>query len=147
MPSMRMLARADGSHDMSATAESLEQELMDQIIDCYDDFLRFVMFAFQWGEAGGPLEEHDGPDVWQLGQMDDIKHHLETNPLGIYRDSTSSGHGIGKSTQVAWLILWLMSTRPHLNGIVTANTVKDQNMARARGLAQTINQPPLVQVD
>lgn len=107
---------------MSASAEQLEQQLMDEIIECYDDFHRFVMFAFPWGEPGTELADHDGPDKWQLEQMMDIKHHLETNPLGIYRDGTASGHGIGKSTQCAWIQLWLMSTRPHLNGIITANT-------------------------
>lgn len=107
---------------MSASAADLEQQLADLIEDCYDDLHKFVMLAFPWGEKGTELEDFDGPDTWQLAQMGDIKHHLETNPLGIYRDATASGHGIGKSTQSAWIQLWLMSTRPHLNGIITANT-------------------------
>ncbi len=107
---------------MSATAEDAELVLIDQINQCYDDFYRFVMIAFPWGEKGSELEDFDGPDWWQKDLMDSVKQHLETNPMGIYRDATASGHGIGKSTLCAWLMLWLMSTRPDLNGIITANT-------------------------
>ena len=38
------------------------------------------------------------------------------------RMATASGHGIGKSTIVGWLVCWIMSTRPHCIGTVTANT-------------------------
>lgn len=107
---------------MSLAATDLEKQLIEAIDSFADDFEGFVRFAFPWGEPGTELEDHDGPDKWQLEQMDSIKHHLETNPLGIYRDATASGHGIGKSTQCSWLQLWMMSTRPHLNGIITANT-------------------------
>jgi len=34
----------------------------------------------------------------------------------------ASGHGIGKSALTAWIVLWLMSTRPDSRGTVTANT-------------------------
>jgi len=36
--------------------------------------------------------------------------------------ATASGHGIGKSTLVAWIVDWIMSTRPHCHGTITANT-------------------------
>jgi hypothetical protein len=36
--------------------------------------------------------------------------------------AVSSGHGVGKSVMVAWLVDWIMSTRPHSQGTVTANT-------------------------
>ena len=98
-----------------------EQALIDMIDGCYDDFEAYVRYAFPWGEPG-VLEDHDGPDKWQLDQMDSVRNHLLTNPDGTYRDATASGHGIGKTAQVAWIILWLMSTRPHIAGVVTANT-------------------------
>jgi hypothetical protein len=100
----------------------LEKILMDEIVYCYEDFHRFVMFAFPWGEEGSELQEYDGPDTWQLDLMNSVKEHLQKDPMAIYRDATASGHGIGKSTLCAWIMLWLMSTRPHLNGIITANT-------------------------
>ncbi len=36
--------------------------------------------------------------------------------------AVSSGHGIGKSTVVAWTVIWIMSTRPDAVGTITANT-------------------------
>jgi hypothetical protein len=41
-----------------------------------------------------------------------------TNPVDAIRMATASGHRIGKST----LVVWIMSTRPHCQGTVTANT-------------------------
>ena len=38
------------------------------------------------------------------------------------RRAVASGHGIGKSALTAWIVLWLMSTRPDARGTVTANT-------------------------
>ena len=38
------------------------------------------------------------------------------------RRAISSGHGIGKSAFVAWIILWALSTLPDTRGVVTANT-------------------------
>lgn len=88
---------------------------------CYHDPALFVQTVFPWGEDG-PLKEHDGPDVWQSDQLGRIKKSLSEKPLGTVREAVSSGHGIGKSAQVAWLILWFMCTRVHANGVVTANT-------------------------
>jgi hypothetical protein len=36
--------------------------------------------------------------------------------------ATASGHGIGKSTLVAWIVNWILTTRPLCQGTVTANT-------------------------
>ncbi|MCP4450735.1 MAG: terminase, partial [Planctomycetes bacterium] len=40
----------------------------------------------------------------------------------VIREAIASGHGIGKSALVAWLILWAMSTKVDTKGVVTANT-------------------------
>lgn len=98
-----------------------EQALIDMVDECYDDFESYVRWAFPWGEPG-VLEDHDGPDKWQIDQMDSVRNHLLHTPEDTYRDATASGHGVGKTAQVAWIILWLMSTRPHIAGVVTANT-------------------------
>lgn len=103
-------------------ALNIEQQLAERIASFYDDPLGFVMYAFPWGEKDTPLADHDGPDDWQKEQLQYIANHVRTKPLEILQDATASGHGIGKSAEVAWIILWAMSTRPHLNGIVTANT-------------------------
>ena len=55
-----------------------------------------------------------------------------TVPVHPIRMAVSSGHGIGKSTLVAWIVDWIMSTREHSRGTITANTfgqVKDKTWA------------------
>jgi hypothetical protein len=36
--------------------------------------------------------------------------------------AVASGHGIGKSALVSWLLLWSMTTFEDTKGVVTANT-------------------------
>jgi hypothetical protein len=78
--------------------------------------LRYVQTAFQWGK--GELEGQAGPDLWQT----EVLRAIADFPGEGVRIAVASGHGVGKSALVAWLILWAMSTRPHLAGVVTANT-------------------------
>lgn len=99
-----------------------EDVLVADIEEFYDDPLGFVMYVFPWGEKGGPLEDFDGPDSWQAEQMERIRQRIKENPEYSIREAIASGHGIGKSAEVAWMILWAMSTRPHMSGVVTANT-------------------------
>jgi hypothetical protein len=96
--------------------------LAEDIAQFYDDPYGFVMYAFPWGKKGSALENETGPDIWQRDQLMLIANKVQTDPLGTIRDATASGHGIGKSTEVAWIILWAMSTRRDLAGWVTANT-------------------------
>lgn len=90
------------------------------------DPLGFVLYAFEWGK--GELEGFDGPDEWQRdflsGWGDAIRANGfdGVNPVKAYQVATSSGHGIGKSALTAWVILFIMSTRPFCKGVVTANT-------------------------
>lgn len=101
--------------------------LADEVAECYADPLRFVLTMFPWGEPGG-LEHHPGPDTWQTELLTRIGEEVTKRSFdGVHavapvRVAVSSGHGIGKSTLQAWLVLWLMSTRPHAKGTVTANT-------------------------
>jgi len=44
------------------------------------------------------------------------------SPEEATRLAVASGHGIGKSALVAWIILWAMSTVEDTRGVVTANT-------------------------
>ena len=84
------------------------------------------MWAFDWGY--GELEGFDGPDEWQREQLEEVGRLCRENrfdgvtPVEPQRHSTASGHGIGKSAETSWIILWIMSTRPFAKGIVTANT-------------------------
>lgn len=87
----------------------------------YADPLGFVKYTFDWGQ--GDLAGWEGPDEWQtdfLTQLRDrIKARKDDEPIKV---AVKSGRGIGKTAMEAWLILWLMSTRPHFAGFATANT-------------------------
>jgi hypothetical protein len=98
-----------------------EQQLQEVIASMVYDPLKFVKFAFPWGEPG-VLKEHTGPDTWQTEILTQLGQQLRGESEGAVRFATASGHGIGKSALVAWVILWFISTRPHPQIRVTANT-------------------------
>ena len=112
----------------TVSASSVDLEVLEAIAGCRDDPLGYVMLAFDWRH--GDLADHDGPDVWQRELLEQIGVGTLSLDQAIARSETyeplrfarASGHGIGKSALVAWIILWAMSTRPHLAGVVTANT-------------------------
>lgn len=99
----------------------VEQELLDFIASCHHDPLKFVLGCFPWGEQGTELEKFKGPDKWQLQILRDVRDGLLTLNQAI-QIAVASGHGVGKSALVAWLIYWAMSTMPDTKGVVTANT-------------------------
>ncbi len=107
-------------------AQSYEDMLQEDISGFYASPLRFVLYAFEWDKP--PLVNFGGPDQWQIDIMRSIERQVlenkfdGSNPVPAVREAVASGHGIGKSALTAWLILWLMSTRPHAKGVVTANT-------------------------
>lgn len=80
----------------------------------------FVAYAFPWGEPG-PLAERAGPDVWQQALLESVRDRL-LSPAAAIQHAVASGHGVGKSALVAWLVLWAMATHEDTRGIVTANT-------------------------
>ena len=112
-----------------------ERQITHDIASFYDDFNGYVMYAFPWGEKGTELEEHNGPDKWQKEQQDRVSAAIRADPEGTIREAIASGHGIGKSAEVAWVVLWAMSTRPHLAGVITANTTNQLNTKTWRELA------------
>lgn len=107
----------------------------------YDKPLQFVLFAFEWGSEPAmcvvelpaayrqrfPNCQH-GPDAWACELLEQIGGEVARrgfdgrNAVEPLRMATASGHGIGKSGLTAWLILFIMSTRPNAKGTVTANT-------------------------
>lgn len=111
---------------MTSTAD---EALVDQMADFYADPLGFVMCAYPWGEQGGPLERQTGPFPWQVKFLTELGEAIRSrkfngvDPVKAIRMARSSGHGIGKSTLVAWLVDWAMSTRKNCRISVTANTV------------------------
>ena len=97
-----------------------EQRLIDWLGSVSNDPLAFVMGAFPWGEPETRLANEEGPEEWQRRILILIRNGLPL-PQAIQL-ATASGHGVGKSALVAWVILWSMSTAPNTRGVVTANT-------------------------
>ena len=113
---------------MAEPAKSYEEMLHEAVAEYYDDPLGFVLFAYPWGQKGTFLEQHDGPDVWQAEFLRRLGKHIRDRafdghrPVDPIRMAASKGHGVGGSALAAWVVDFLMSTRPHSQGTVTANT-------------------------
>lgn len=120
---------------------NLDDEIDDLMKLCYADPLRYVMAVFPWNTETSiqivRLQEPwasrfpgcvYGPDVWACEFLDQLGSEIKKrafngrDPVEPIRFSTASGHGIGKSTLVAWLIKFIMDTRPNAVGVVTAVT-------------------------
>jgi hypothetical protein len=89
------------------------------------DPLGFVMFAFPWERPGTALAGEKGPEPWQREVLEKLGSGLRQRDGSAdeaVRLAIASGHGIGKSALVSWIILWALSTLSDTRGIVTANT-------------------------
>lgn len=102
--------------------------------------LDYVMFNFPWKTEESiqmvKLEEpyrsryncEFGPDKWACKFLDELGEEIRKRKfdrkqsVDPIRFSTASGHGIGKSTLVSWLILFIMDCWKDSKGVVTANT-------------------------
>lgn len=105
----------------SASSLSVEDQILEELARLSNDPVDFVRFAFPWGEPGTELEEMIGPEAWQMQVLVEVRDGLLTADQAI-KLATASGHGVGKSALVAWLILWAFSTFEDTKGVVTANT-------------------------
>jgi hypothetical protein len=104
---------------MAREEEKKPVDIIEAMGELFGDPLGFVYFAFPWGE--GPLKDEKGPDNWQIKILRAIGDGVLTASEAI-QVAVSSGHGVGKSALVAWIILWFLSTRPQPQVVVTANT-------------------------
>lgn len=100
-----------------------EAELIEEAARYSLDPLGFVLFSFPWG-SGELTNYGDGPDDWQRGVLEDIGKALRAGASvqDAVQIAVASGHGIGKSALVAWIILWAVTTYEGTKGVVTANT-------------------------
>ena len=101
-----------------------EQALTDRIAKYRFDPRGFVRFAYPWLEDG-ELQSFSGAHDWQNEILDTVGNHLQSpnrfTPLLI---AIASGHGIGKSALIAWLMHWGLSTCVDTRITVTAGTGK-----------------------
>jgi hypothetical protein len=109
------------------SADTSDRQVAADVAQFYADPLGFVRYAFPWGQRG-MLENYSGPDAWQEEALRELGREVQQRNFdGVHavppiRVAVSSGHGIGKSTFVAWIACWILSTRPDSQGTVTANT-------------------------
>jgi hypothetical protein len=68
------------------------------------------------------------PDTWQIDALNAVRDNK--------RVAGASGHGIGKTAFVAWIIHWFMATRPNPQVVVTANTKNQLDSKTWRELAK-----------
>lgn len=137
---------------MSRDTRTADEVLADELATFRDDPLGYVMFAFPWssepsiqlvswveGSDAVPAEQFApyrkrfpgceyGPDLWACEYLDELGQAIRERkfdgrtPVAPIRMSTVSGHEIGKSTLVAWLIKFILDCYPLSKLSVTAVT-------------------------
>lgn len=117
-----------------------DQMLAEDMASFYDDPLGFVLYAYPWSTDASlqivklkPPYSHIygdvfGPDLWACDFLTRLSEEVRdrgfngVDAVNAIRFATASGHGIGKSAITAWIVDWIMSTRPFAKGVVTATT-------------------------
>ena len=118
-----------------------DDDLAAKLGELYADPLGYVMFMFPWDtdtsiqlvELPAAYRERFprcrfGPDLWACEFLDALGVEIRKRKfdgrtaVDPIRFASVSGHGIGKSVMVAWLIKFIMDTRPFSKGTITANT-------------------------
>lgn len=101
-------------------------ELQEKVSQFLYDPSGYVDFVYPWNEQGTRLAKHDGMDDWQRETFDLIGSELKARALnqktGAVQLAIASGHGIGKTAGLAWLMEWFLATRPHPQIVCTSNT-------------------------
>jgi hypothetical protein len=96
----------------------ITDKIIKKLVSFSKDPLGFVKFAFDWGH--GELANRT-IELWQEELLIAVRDGLKTVDEAL-QFARASGHGIGKSCFVSWIILWAISTKINTRGIVTANT-------------------------
>lgn len=112
---------------VAVAEEDASDELIDFIGGLALDPLGFVLGVFPWGEEGTDLADEAGPDDWQRELLEELGRQVRervANPdLPAIQIAVASGHGVGKSTFLCWVVLWMMSCHIDPTITVTANTL------------------------
>ena len=116
-------------------SERAESQLIQAMGKFFANPYGFVLFAYH--DYWEKLRQQDpgqvlgagpdaGPDEWQTEVLLAIGAEVESAIKGerktAIRIAVKSGHGPGKTAVMAWLNHWFLSTRPHPQSVVTANT-------------------------
>lgn len=108
--------------------ESYEALLHAEVASYYADPLGFCLSMFPWGEPGLLEAYPQGPQPEQVAFLKWLGDEIAgrafdgVNAVDPIRGAIASGHGIGKGALTGMLVAFIMSTRAHAKGVVTANT-------------------------
>lgn len=115
----------DTANRLKANVSPQEAELAADIASFTHDPLGYVLYNYPWGVPGTPLAKKTGPRDWQVRLLDSIGKKLRSGAITrgeVIKEATASGHGVGKSATVAWLIEWSLDTCVDARAVITANT-------------------------
>lgn len=101
--------------------ESDHARLIDWLASVRSDPLAYIRGAYPWGVPDTSLATETGPNEWQTWVLTLIRDGIVSVAQAI-QIAVASGHGVGKSTLVAWIVMWATDTAPDTRGVVTANT-------------------------
>lgn len=108
-----------------------EEDLLDLLASLERRPYDFVMAMFPWGEPETELAKRPGPDVWQRKALLLIQEKLLSGAISgeeavacLVKMAIRSGHGVGKTAWLSWVIWWAVATKVDTRGRVTANTEK-----------------------
>lgn len=125
----------------------LDLDLAEELNQFYYDPLGFVLYVLPWGKKGTRLADETGPDKWQIEVLEElgrlVRAGMDVHDALPAMIAVASGHGIGKTALIAWILLWFLTTRPHPQVVVTAGK-KEQLMSKtwrelAKWLKMSIN--------
>jgi hypothetical protein len=77
------------------------ETIADELVACRADPVRFVETMFDWN---CPELKGAAPEPWQLEVLAAIRDGLPLNKA--VRIAVASGHGVGKTALVSWILLW-----------------------------------------
>lgn len=115
-------------------------ELARELSSYFYDPLGFVLYVFPWGKKGTRLADETGPDTWQVEVLEALRDELlkgkdvaDALPVLL---AVASGHGIGKTALISWIILWFIATREFPQIVVTAGKKEQLTSKTWRELAK-----------
>jgi hypothetical protein len=117
--------------------ETIEaDDVVDELVACTNDPAKWVALTFP----------HLKPERWQAAVLTEIADQLAENTrLGRFKPiqiAICSGNGVGKSTLMAWLILWTLTTFEESLGVATAGSESQLRVRLWGELARQFSQMP-----
>jgi hypothetical protein len=104
--------------DVTGAPEALNEaeSIAEELAACRGDPERFVDTMFDWS---APELKGKAPEKWQREVLRAIRDGLPLHRA--VRIAVASGHGIGKTCLVSWILLWSMATCGDCKSILTAS--------------------------